>query len=510
MNALNDVHFIDLSTGVAVGDDGIILRTTDEGSTWIVQNSGVTAGLFSVSFIDENTGIIVGPPSEVLHTADGGETWELVRAIPRRFLEPTFLDVALHPPNIGICVGSAGYISQTTNSGLTWVELSSGHSTVTDISDLAFLDEQIGIGVGHSAGPPNVFLTTDGGTTWSTQFLNGNLNSGWFSSTQHATVVGATGINGIIWRTIDQGKTWKSTIPFANLNDVHYRDSLRGMAVGEGGVIMYTSDGGASWQNQKSGTLAELRGISMVDESNAVAVGGRVQPPVSVLLRTTDAGATWQSISIPTNDLLNSVSFAGPSTGVAVGLGGTILRTTDGGTSWTIVVSNTTDELVDVKFNRDGSTGYAVSPWSFAGGTILKTTDSGITWEVERSSGVGGAVSPKGDVGWSIAGSDGAILHKSEVTDIPCDDISSFQARCLLGGVMQARIILRNSSYTGEVVEFVIDGVPYEATIAENRRAQLSIPGFNSGIHLVELTDPPSCFDPVKVTCPAGRLERPR
>jgi hypothetical protein len=50
----------------------------------------------------------------------------------------------------------------------------------------------------------------------------------------------------------------------------------------------------------------------------------------------------------------------------------------------------------------------------------------------------------------------------------------------------------------------MVDGIPHEATINQNRRALISLAGYSTGQHVVELTEPPGCFEPITVTCPAG------
>jgi hypothetical protein len=54
-----------------------------------------------------------------------------------------------------------------------------------------------------------------------------------------------------------------------------------------------------------------------------------------IILHTTDGGATWIEQNIPTEKPLNKVFFINDSTGAAVGNDGTILRTTNGGETWT-------------------------------------------------------------------------------------------------------------------------------------------------------------------------------
>ena len=57
---LHDVVFTDANTGTAIGPVGLILRTTDGGSSWSPQTSGSLEILYGVSFVDANNGIIVG------------------------------------------------------------------------------------------------------------------------------------------------------------------------------------------------------------------------------------------------------------------------------------------------------------------------------------------------------------------------------------------------------------------------------------------------------------------
>jgi hypothetical protein len=52
------------------------------------------------------------------------------------------------------------------------------------------------------------------------------------------------------------------------------------------------------------------------------------------ILRTTNGGATWSAQSSGTPNFLSSVFFTDANTGTAVGQGGTILRTTTGGVVW--------------------------------------------------------------------------------------------------------------------------------------------------------------------------------
>ena len=57
-----------------VGDGGIILKSTDCGSTWSPQTSGVTVDLKSIAAKSATDAIAVGKEGVIISTADGGST----------------------------------------------------------------------------------------------------------------------------------------------------------------------------------------------------------------------------------------------------------------------------------------------------------------------------------------------------------------------------------------------------------------------------------------------------
>ena len=68
---LEGVATPDSSTIVAVGDRGIILRSSDCGASWASQFSGTASNLLAVSFVDANTGTAVGNSGTILYTSTG-------------------------------------------------------------------------------------------------------------------------------------------------------------------------------------------------------------------------------------------------------------------------------------------------------------------------------------------------------------------------------------------------------------------------------------------------------
>ena len=86
---------------------------------------------------------------------------------------------------------------------------------------------------------------------------------------------------------------------------------------------------------------------------------------------------------------------------------------------------------------------------------------------------------------------------------IPCDDLVSFQTRCIPAGgkhKLQARLTLTDASHSGEQVTIKVDDRTFNVLINGNR-AQLQWNNAGAGVHTVELTDPAGCFPPSEPNC---------
>jgi hypothetical protein len=99
--------------------------------------------------------------------------------------------------------------------------------------------------------------------------------------------------------------------------------------VGDGGLVLRSTDHGVSWEPQQTGTLAALRDIQLSTNNTsrlyAVGDGGTI-------LKSVDHGVTWGTQESGTGEDLHGVFFyLNDSRGWAVGTNATVLRTTDGG-----------------------------------------------------------------------------------------------------------------------------------------------------------------------------------
>ena len=131
----------------------------------------------------------------------------------------------------------------------------------------------------------------------------------------------------------------------ANLMGVQFRDPGSGWAVGAGGIILKTGDGGKRWKAVASGTTTLLTGVFFADLRQGWAVGAN-----GTILHSSDGGEKWKAQQSGTQSALYGVFFLTPSAGWAVGAGGTILHTNDGCAHWEDQVSGTNAILYAVHF----------------------------------------------------------------------------------------------------------------------------------------------------------------
>ena len=100
-------------------------------------------------------------------------------------------------------------------------------------------------------------------------------------------------------------------------------------------MILHTGDGGRTWAVQSSGVEAYLLDIDFVDPYHGVAVGAD-----STVVFTTDGGTTWQNAALGSSlDLAEEINlFAAvmmdEQKACIAGDGGRIFTSEDGGKGW--------------------------------------------------------------------------------------------------------------------------------------------------------------------------------
>jgi photosystem II stability/assembly factor-like uncharacterized protein len=160
----------------------------------------------------------------------------------------------------------------------------------------------------------------------------------------------------------------------ASLRAVQFLDADVGWAVGDEGVIWKTIDGGKTWERQASATRASLRSLHALSHL-VVWVVGREELPgggsAGVVLFTRDGGEKWVRILANAVPGLNHVRFGDASTGYLFGDGSEtyptgVFMTTDAGRTWQPVKGPRCTTWLAGDF-LDGDTGALGGAWSRLG-----------------------------------------------------------------------------------------------------------------------------------------------
>ncbi len=323
---LHAVHFIDEQRGWAVGGKGALLATTDGGRHWQTKKSATEDSLEDVYFADERTGWLVcqrsiyllktadETRSYLLHTTDGGATWTRVEAAGKD-VDARLMRIVFADRTRGFVFGELGAMYATTDGGATWTR--QRVPTRHLLLDGVFLDAQQGWIVGAGA---TLLQTSDGGATWREGRIENVPVSQ--SSNTAGDAVAATDASNIFTSSPASNSfpILQSRGAATRLNAVSFVDARAGWAVGAGGAIFATSNGGRTWRALSSPTTADLLDVKFFDQREGWAIGAG-----GTVLHTIDGGLSWQLEPTRTPHPLERLSFAGRTRGWAVGFGGTIM-----------------------------------------------------------------------------------------------------------------------------------------------------------------------------------------
>jgi photosystem II stability/assembly factor-like uncharacterized protein len=115
---IKSIILLDNYVGFAIGN-GIdaLYKTIDGGNSWIEMHTGSNEYLQKITFVNDTIGYTIST-SEVYKTTDQGSTW-IKQQSPYHW---GLSDLSFTNPNEGYVVGYKGYISKTTNGGVTFID----------------------------------------------------------------------------------------------------------------------------------------------------------------------------------------------------------------------------------------------------------------------------------------------------------------------------------------------------------------------------------------------------
>ncbi len=159
---------------------------------------------------------------------------------------------------------------------------------------------------------------------------------------------------------------------------------------GSEGLILYTADGGKNWIVQQKIDNFWVQDVQFIDHSIGWVIGYDLGTNFGKVFKTIDGGQTWQEKSLP--KISYKSSFIDANNGWIINgenFNKEIYSTNDGGETWHL--NNLSDLFPDTYFmqiyflNQD--TGFIAGvDWKNVGGTVIfKTIDGGQTWSLINS-----------------------------------------------------------------------------------------------------------------------------
>ncbi|HVO74641.1 MAG TPA: YCF48-related protein, partial [Ignavibacteriaceae bacterium] len=366
------------NTFYAVGQNGRIIESNDNGKNWSFINAADPASLDpnfkSVFFINKDTGWVISNNGFLFGTQNGGKSWDDNYQAKWYEINANFSSLFFINYHTGWICGENETICKINNEPWTGgIELQNS-GAYSFLQSIYFIDSLTGWTCG-SAG--EILSTINGGLTWNKQIVDTNyfLSSVYFVNSSLGWISGISTIDqsGIVLKTTNGGVNWNleyNTEPNEGLYTIKFKDADTGITAGNSGAVYITTDGGLNWINKNIGNLNSIRSICYDAMSNIVLAGLN-----GLTLLSTDSGNSWKDVNHTYN--IYSVCFYNKNLGWASGDEGIILKTTNGGNIWRIVESNYFNNLGAITF-VDSLNGWILG--SSRDSSILRTTNGGESW----------------------------------------------------------------------------------------------------------------------------------
>lgn len=274
---------------VAVGEQGVILISDDQGESWRQAKVPSSVLLTAVQFVDEQVGWAVGHDGVALQTVDGGESWEL--KLDGNHINQT----RIHDLNEAI----QNWDENRDNGDLT-------------LEDLEYALEDAEYALEDGASVPLLDL-------WFT-----NRNTGYLA-----------GAYGMFLQTRDGGKSWQSAdhlLPNPDrfhLNAIHATRNGDLYLAGEAGSLFkrdasdFSHEGSGRWYQLDTGYEGSFFALQEDKEKlNLMGLRGH-------LFKSRD-GEQWTQVTLPTTSSINAGLSDAQGGLILIGQGGLLLQQQNG------------------------------------------------------------------------------------------------------------------------------------------------------------------------------------
>lgn len=256
------------------------------------------------------------------------------------------------------------------------------------LADIYFINSQDGWLLDS---PNQLFITHDGGTTWTPFPLNfsGSIfslhfvteNTGWLLN------------GGKIFQSNDGGQNW--TLQSNNLSfylmGLYFLNETLGWATTNNGIILNTIDGGFDWNmllNMSNPITTPLsmpplphplnrfyKPLFLNSSYGWVLHTSGISGEFNQIYHTNDTGITWSNHSIPSLYSFKEMIFTDPFNGWLLNTQGKLFSTNDSGKTW--MNQNLSENMLRDIYFLNQTHGWVCGDY----GTLLNTQNGGMHWE---------------------------------------------------------------------------------------------------------------------------------
>jgi photosystem II stability/assembly factor-like uncharacterized protein len=263
---LNAVHFPTAQQGWAVGNDGVVLHSSDGGASWVRQLDGRQIGEQVLAHY------------QALASAEpDNEQWEQFVAEGQRLLDEgadkPFLDVWFVDARRGYVVGVFNLILRTLDGGRTWSPLQdrTDNPQSLHLNTIAAVGDDL-----YLAGEQGLLLKWD---SIQQRFaaLPSPYQGTWFGLIGNRNELLAYGLRGHVFRSTDAGQSWSQVdtgLP-VSITAATLDGAGRFWLFSQAGHNLLGQDGGSRFKIVPRETLAPVTGAATDSAGNLVLVGER-------------------------------------------------------------------------------------------------------------------------------------------------------------------------------------------------------------------------------------------
>lgn len=334
--------------------------------------------------------------------------WEWVSPRPQG---NTILALHARGPDAAWAVGEGGAL--LVYDGAAWTRVPSG--TDAALTDVAV--DRVGTYVVGARG--TVLVSGDGRRFAAQPRLDVDLHGLWANGVNRLFAVGD---GGAIFRSTNGGGAWTrvysaTTAPLHAVAGATTNDQPL-VAVGAGGIILVSEGEGATWKPAPSPTTQDLHRVRVLRDGTIVAVGD-----AGTIVRSDAGGFTL----VPSGTTETLLDLGGDAELLACGLGGAVVRSRDGGRSFAREPSGTTESLYAVA----DAGGRALFAGSF--GALFEAAPGGLRTLTQGPRALLLGLALDGDEPW-IVGASGVVLRGAALAPVPSGTTAGLASVWARGG----------------------------------------------------------------------------